>query len=244
MEQLPYYDFSLTYLASYPIGKILDIGVGVMADRIIAVRTEFTNRDSMDIEVRQDTTDSIIDYDFVGNPIYEVKPVIEKIDYSHRGTKLSFRAALDIKAIFGSPELFGKEDLKIYGEWAWLGVKNYRVYYEKPLERMPIMFGLNIPAFNLLDYFSVEAEWYSSLNDNTPPYEPNDVYPHEIPTGSKDDWKWSVSLKRSLTDNLAIYARASRDHLRLQDASGAVERFERIIEKEHWYWSSKIILSF
>jgi hypothetical protein len=229
MEQVPFYDLSIVYLASYNLMDFLNVGAGIMAYHLVPVSRVLTNIDSAAIQVG---------FDEDGNPINQ------SIDYSHRGLKLSAKLSLDIKAIFGSPDFFGKEDLKLYGEWAWLGVKNYPVFYDTASQRMPVMFGVNLPAFGLLDYCAVEAEFYSSPHDNTPPYKPDQVYPHDVGLGSKDDWKWSVSLKRSLTDNLALHFRAARDHLRLQDASGAVERYERIVEKQHWYWSSELILSF
>jgi hypothetical protein len=225
MEQIPYYDFSISYIASYGIGQSLDVGAGVMLYNLIPVRPEFT-----ELDIDQNLS-----------------------EYSHRGVKLMGRFSFDVKKLFGEPDVMGNEDLKLYAEGAVLGVKNYIddkdsvgviQYYDTLSQRIPVMLGFNIPAFGLLDYLSLELEYYGSPYDNKPIDDIYDVLPPPDHIGHSDDIKWSVSLKRSINNKLSFYARAASDHLRLEDASGGVEKWERLSDISNWYWSSKIILSF
>jgi hypothetical protein len=85
-----------------------------------------------------------------------------KIDYyTFSGVKLMGRFALNLQNALHIDAL-GSEDLKLYGEVAVLGVKNYPYYYEKMVERMPLMIGFNLPTFKALDVLSVEMEYYKN----------------------------------------------------------------------------------
>jgi hypothetical protein len=103
--------------------------------------------------------------------------------YTFRSLKLMARASInpmrfipDFKIpfapAFGDKPFFGKEDLKIYGELAVLGLSNYTAYdsnkvqlpetqqyYDSkivaglfPVDRTPVMLGINLPTYPLLSY--------------------------------------------------------------------------------------------
>src|SRR5690606_35009810 len=129
--------------------------------------------------------------------------------YTFQGLKLMARASADPKVFVPMPFL-GPEDLKVFGEVALLGVKNYPFYYEKRTERMPVMFGMNLPAFGFLDIVSLQFEYYGSPFPNSV----DNAYRYQMPTYpfvnengvratdpnnfdrdnekvTDDDWKWS-----------------------------------------------------
>ncbi len=142
--------------------------------------------------------------------------------YSHQGIKLMGRAALDLKALFPS-DLFAKDDMRLYAEVAVLGVKNYPYYYENIVERMPLMVGFNFPTFGLLDIFSVQMEHYrSKFEDNMynfyldalPIWSIPDSDPAKFVPVTKDDLKWSVYMKKSITAGLSLYGQFASDHFR------------------------------
>lgn len=143
LEAFPLHDINLTYIATPSIGNIVDLGLGVQFARFIPVDPRKTT---------------------LGNdPLYRNKydPKIGYLDpvtndtvrYTFTGTKLMARASFDFKQLFGGiPAFFGKEDLKIYGEAAFLGVKNYKGWYEDPKERVPSMLGINWFTNQFLSY--------------------------------------------------------------------------------------------
>lgn len=233
MRQKPYFDVSLTYITDLKLAnEIFEIGAGISFDRFISPNPEITT-----LPAHLDT---------IWNN--SLDPTILRIDtvaeYSHRGIKVMARQTFDIRKLIGSPSIFGEQDLKLYAEAVILGLKSYPVYFDNLSERIPVMVGLNFPTFGLLDYLSIEAEYYTSPHNNTPPTKPDEMRPYEEPYGSEDDLKWSISAKRSLGDFVAIYARVANDHLRFENASGGTESWERMSAPDHWYWTAKATVEF
>jgi hypothetical protein len=83
--------------------------------------------------------------------------------YSFKAVKAMARASVDIGSFFAGMK---PKDFKFYFEWAWLGIQNQPFYYNKPSERMPVLFGLNIPTFGLLEVLNVELDYRKSVFEN------------------------------------------------------------------------------
>lgn len=184
--------------------------------------------------------------------------------YTFAGQKLMGRMTLDIKkAIPGWENIFGEEDLKLYSEAAILGLINYPLsvdsltQYDTLWQRIPVMFGLNIPTFKLLDVLSFEVEWFgspypNSTNttrfDNTPI--PLSSYGNErtIPAFRnlhEDDWKWSVYAKRTIMNNFYIMAQAARDHIRWYRLDyTTMDGKEALRKNDEWHYTFKFGYSF
>lgn len=160
--------------------------------------------------------------------------------YTFAGTKLMGRLSIDPKALF-SNSLFGEQDLKLYTEAAVLGITDYPVSvgdgiaqdtsslatrYDDITKRIPIMFGFNFPAFNILDVLSIELQWFGSNY-------PNDLTNYVLwgnPVAisrkwdgggystytdtTRDNWKWSVYAKKTLAGHFHIIGQIASDHLR------------------------------
>jgi hypothetical protein len=161
----PMYDISLTYINDCKIfNKVLDIGAGVDFHHLISANEDKTTpKDKANrylngqILEASDGIDQATRFDsLAGSEQY----------YTFRGIKLMAKACIDPKPLLGL-DIFGKEDLKLFGEVAVLGVKDYPFYYDDITKRMPVMFGINIPTFKILDILSVQWEWYGSLFENS-----------------------------------------------------------------------------
>ncbi|MEO6097588.1 MAG: hypothetical protein ABIW76_18810 [Fibrobacteria bacterium] len=87
--------------------------------------------------------------------------------YTFKGTKVMGRLAI-------KPFSFGENlnRVSLYTEVTLLGVKNYPFFYEKQSERMPIMFGINLPLPGGYE-ISGEAEHYKNkfMNNVRPAYQ-------------------------------------------------------------------------
>lgn len=173
-----------------------------------------------------------IDPDGKNYVIKEITPTGEIIRdsserYTFKGVKVTANASFDPKAYIPM-DFLGSEDLKIYGELAVLGWKNYPYMYEKRTERMPVMGGINLPTFKLLDVLSFEIEYYNSPFFNSfkeplysalpiwqlPDYaDPASVEQYEA-AAKRDNWKWTVYGKKQITKGIEIYAQAASDHTR------------------------------
>ena len=165
--------------------------------------------------------------------------------YSFAGQIYTLRAAISPLGFLEKNPL-GKDALKIYAEGAVLGWKNYPAYYEKRSERIPIMAGVYLPTFNLLDFLAVEGEYFPSKH--IPTYEvrfkKNAPQPGawKNPTmesewtqerRTKDDWKWGVAAKKSF-QGFGVVAQAGTDHTKLINESG-IAYFDMLSRPAHWY---------
>ena len=158
-------------------------------------------------------------------------------NFTYKATKFMARASVNFQALLKS-DLLGPEDLKIYAEAAVLGWKDYPYYYSDRWHRIPVMVGMNLPTFKLLDVLAVEGEYRKAdfINSTSNSY---DEYTYPVPTLegvfgtqvdklkaynknslSKGPWyrnqgiKWSVYAKRNVIPGIDVYAQVASDHNR------------------------------
>ncbi len=178
--------------------------------------------------------------------------------YSASAILLMARATLDVKKLFPS-DVFGAEDLKMFAEVDVQSVQNHPVYYENITDRMPIMFGINLPGFKFLDLIAVQGEYLHSpwLNNtfqrgrnafNTPylpdPLDANLSKDDYNDAAAKDDFKWTVQLKKNLGGNVSLWAQAASDHLRMPSSfyfyGPQFDHNEVTALDNQWYWMAQI----
>ncbi len=233
----PMGDLSPTYVGTLDVIPGLEIGAGADCHHCIAIKPSLTSPkkgfNPNDASGNPGNAYVVPNPDVAGR---DTMPYVRDTTrfYTFQGLKLMGRISLDPKAWFGGAGMLGSDDLKIFGEVAVLGWKNYPFYYEKRSERMPYMFGFNLPTFRLLDVLSFQMEHFGSKFPNSE----YDLYYFQLPivngvdsTGvqkqnpnqfdmkntviRRDDWKWSVYAKRELTRGIRIYAQVANDHLRV-----------------------------
>jgi hypothetical protein len=183
--------------------------------------------------------------------------------YTFRGAKLMARASIDLKKLLSS-DLFGKEDLRIYGEAAILGLKDYPqnfrggIRYDSIKNRVPVMGGINLPACNVLDVLSIEVEYF----DN--PY-PNDIgaitqqglpIPGPVTENGgadfrsmgiykNDKYKWSIYASKTIAGYYTIMAQVASDHLRPRAVNDQNVDFEETLHATNqWYYMLKLTAGF
>jgi hypothetical protein len=254
-EIYPTQDFSLAYLASLTfLNRAIEIGGGIDGHRIFSVdpkRTTPHNRRTISkIENSEPVVDEFGDTSEVGDTTY----------FSFAGTKLMGRITLDPKRLL-STDIFGEEDLKIYAEAAILGTRNYPIYedstvrYDILTERMPIMAGVHIPTFKLLDVLAFEMEYYPSRYLNNFSQEANTPLlplPYTARTDGADTTqahrvKWSIYAKKTFGAKLQIVAQAARDHRRAPCNSydlRFVDFGDNTVKKDEWYYLIKVVYGF
>lgn len=219
----PTFDWSLAYVAKYRAFDALELGAGVNFYRVLPYSNPLEEPGRLTL----------------GNPSqYEVDGT-DTLYYTHQGTKLMAMFGLDLKPWIGTSRM-GSNDLKLYGEAAIIGVKDYGTIYDDVTERMPVMVGFNFPTFGLLDLFSVEVEWYGSpykndlanignpastvadwMNQTTPRPQPSPV-PVQMGAyadSTADNWKWSVNLQKQVARHIQFTAQVANDHYRPRPVS-------------------------
>lgn len=157
---------------------------------------------------------------------------------------------LDFNKLLGFEEArMGKFNL--YGEVAQLGLKDYPIFYSEKAQRRPIMLGVSVPTFGLLNNLSFEGEYLDNPNIESiaSTYDNLDLTPdgnfrsdadYRYRTFHKDDLKWSIHASRSLTSFLTLYAQVANDHMRLKDKNTTPQYVPVTNEPDHWYWLLRI----
>lgn len=178
--------------------------------------------------------------------------------YTFQGVKLMGRISVDPKALFGIGEgdggMFGPADLRLFAEVALLGVKNYPFYYPERSRRMPVMFGMNLPTFRILDLLSLQGEYYNPVFPNNidavyeqqspipyhrnydPAYGPESV----ASAVRRDRWHWSVLAKRQAFKGITFHLQAANDHIRTFDYNIKPIKIPITSRPTDWYYLFRI----
>jgi hypothetical protein len=158
----PFYDGSLTYIADCNLLNIIDIGGGV----------QFANLVSVDERATTPSVNTTGGGDFLNNMYVDTSNGGRDTGfYTFRGTKLMGKLCFDPKGILALLDMkeigamFGKEDFKLYGEAAVLGLESYPANdtYPRTLQKnywgyntlknkIPVVMGFNWPTHPLLSY--------------------------------------------------------------------------------------------
>lgn len=260
MRDYPVHDFSLSYILSANLGRFFEVSAGAMHAHLIPVDKRKTTP-FYDKGLFTKSSDGKRIYDVI---VPDYPNVGDTVIYTFRGTKVMGRVTLDPKAPFGDGwGILGKEDLKIYCETAILGLKNYPIWYEDIMDRWPIMLGINIPTFKLLDVLSIELEhnpspyWNTSertwRNRSPLPYIPghkhydtsdDSEWENGIPGAiTNDDFKWSVYASRKF-GHFRVSAQVASDHMiRSQYMLGpptSMRYTELCPRSKDWYWMTRV----
>jgi len=163
----PLNDFSLSYITNLKVNKIFDVGGGIQFYHCFPVSNDYTQPKIFENE-----------HGLIPAPNWYIDTKGDTGYYTFAGTKLMGRFTVDFKPLIGISNLFGSEDLKLYGEAAILGVKDYPVNnvdsinqfgYNKLFQKMPMMLGVNLPGCKFLDLINLEVEYYGKQYVNRPP---------------------------------------------------------------------------
>jgi hypothetical protein len=161
--------------------------------------------------------------------------------FTQRGVKLMARAAVDLGFLLPE-ESRNPGDLRVFSEIALLGWENQPFYYEDKGRRMPVMFGVNVPTWRLLDRLAVQGEYYAARFADTKQFDENarpvwSVSPGYSPSNFKrDDWKWSVNGRRAVNRLLTVHAQVANDHIRLPVFTGNPSSTALTQTPENWYY--------
>ncbi|MEO6096233.1 MAG: hypothetical protein ABIW76_11235 [Fibrobacteria bacterium] len=151
-ELPPTFDWSLGYVAKYKAFDALEFGAGANFYRLFAYDKKLQTPGKLTNEELQFEKARYIEVDSAtGDTVF----------FTHKGIKTMAMFSLDFKPLFGIESL-SRDDLKLYGEAAIIGVQNYGKTYGDIADRIPVMLGFNLPTFKWLDHIALEVEYYGS----------------------------------------------------------------------------------
>ena len=244
-------DVNLSGLFAWRPHPLLEIGLGGSWCSMISVDLDYTTPpDTVGTHTR-----------------YKAKPSNRNdtalYNYTFAGHKVMARMAFDLKQILPGKDVFGEEDLKLYTEAAILGVLDYpasmdgKTNYDTLWQRIPVMVGLNIPTFKLLDVLSLEVEWFGNqyVNNLNPLIFDNQPVPLSSFQGETDvdnyrnkhddDVKWSVHAKKTIAGNFYIMAQFASDHIRWYRLDYTkMDGKEALRGLDQWYYTFKFGYAF
>jgi hypothetical protein len=283
----PTYDISPSYLLSFKPGNAFEMGAGVTYAHGIPIKPSITTPQKRPNSFYGDSAlpesewgkaglspsdpHLIPDGDpRAGTAAPDGKPYVTQSEngiprsqldyYSFQGVKLMGRTSFNLQSILES-EILNPQDLKIYAEIAVLGVKDYPFYYSTITERMPMMFGVNLPTFKVLDMLSFEVEYYKSRFQNNIREVFQNTFPiWKLPTGetigsyqtfidsssieTEDDIHWSIYAKKQIVEGLDLYVQVASDHMRVMSFNAEPSDLEVTRKPSQWYYLARIQMGF
>jgi hypothetical protein len=231
--EAPYFDYSLSFVGGYrTLQNMIDIGAGINFNRLIPIRPNVTT----------DHTNKVTDS--LGNIVIENG---DTLYYTKKGIKVMGRITVDPKPLLPFADMMGSEDLKLYGEFAILGLKNYGTYFPELSKRIPMMFGVHIPCFKIMDVLASEFEYYNTDKERllNIPTEANKVTPDNYPVGqARSLWKWSIFGQKTIIKGWAVKGLIGRDHYRSYNNVGNYDAIERMNGPGDWHYKLRLMYSF
>jgi len=230
----PVFDYSLSYLTGVSLANMVYAGGGVMLEKVLSINRELTYPESRNNR-----------YVDNGDTNY----------YSFNAVKLMGRLAFDPKPLIGI-DIFGPGDLIFYSEAAVLGVENRGIIYNDIMDRIPVMAGFNIPAFNFVDTVAVEAEWYGSpyrnsnravVQSNVPIFDnaPADEELADSLHLTEDNIKWSVTLTKTVAERISLAFQVANDHTKVNRWNRLNDTADDVLYRpEHWKWMARARFAF
>jgi hypothetical protein len=242
----PLVDGSLSYLVSYSLFRVVDVGAGISFAHLFPVDNHLTTP--------QDPTTSYI------------KAKGDTSHYTFAGTKPMVRFAIDPKPLIPW-DGFGKDDFRLYGEvciTGWEDYNNYNItvdtsaggignYYANRKDRTLYMLGFNVPTCKFLDVLSGELEWFPDRYPNNGYYMFGQTNlslpkPHLTPsmgTGKVYPLYWSVYIKKTIVDKCALILQFARDHMRPINNNYQYQYTEDVLERKgDWWWAFRLNVSY
>ncbi len=251
----PIGDITPAYEISFNFSRI-EIGAGAAYNRGLSYRpskSQPNEENNLYIEVPADPAKGYTYYKgpFLGAPSEvrddPAKPYLVLHRWTQRGLKLMARASIDLGNLLPE-ESRSPEDLRFYGEVAVLGVEDQPYYYETIRNRIPIMFGMNLPTFRALDLFSVQVEHYDAKFNNVsqsdrvsvPIWTVANYATMDLDTYTPSKWRWSVYGKKNLNRLLNVNFQIASDHLRLRNVLSTRSDYDLTQNPKSWYYLLKM----
>jgi|GEM_PF-922902 len=221
MRHMPIFDISLSGVLAFNYEKLFEVGAGIMFQNLISIDKGKTTP-GKDPEKMSMYPERFV---YV-NPLTG-----EQTNFTFRGTKVMGRLTLNPNQLIKS-EMLGPEDLKLYGELAILGLKNYYPWYNDISQRIPWMIGFNIPGFKVIDVVSLQLQHHKNpyWNSWEAMWRLGTAIPYQgllSPLSyeqwladsnacrpiTEDDWKWSLYLSKNAGKYLRLSLQFANDNM-------------------------------
>lgn len=176
--------------------------------------------------------------------------------FDWKSTNVMARCSFDPKK-FIHTDLLGKNDLILYGEADFMGLKNYPLYFTDLRDRTFYSVGFNVPGFKIFDVINGEIEYCRDTNSfsneflfQTTP----DISPRPLVNGAslikikRNQLRLSVYIKKTILDgHVGFIAQCARDHKKLNFyyfKRDYMSFIETLPSTQDWWWVFKTEFNF
>ena len=240
----PANDLSPGYVASYKPVPFFEVGAGVVWAHALSLNSKRLSRHDDANKYSKSTGRPAL-----GSDTALVNPCRDGVQsdcgyWTFKGFKTMARASIDAGMLLGV-DAIKAGDLKLYVETALLGVEDQPYYYEKKSERMPVMVGVNLPTFGMLDRLAFEAEYQKTAfpNNNSSvlskqipiPVGDNQAFNYD-PNKATAHVKWTAYFRRQVSAGVSLYGQAASDHLRHFDFTATPGAVPTTRSASDWYY--------
>jgi hypothetical protein len=239
----PAHDISPGYMVSYKPVPFVEVGGGVVWSHAISLNSKRL-APKTDANTYSKTTGKPVTASPDPSPCADSLAASASSSdcgyYTFKGFKGMLRASADLGMLAGmQPGQF-----RLYTETALLGIEDQPYYYEDKASRMPIMVGINVPTFGLLDRLALEAEFLKSAFPNSNatvlqngiPVPTDAPFDFDLNDKKYDATKWTVYARKRVTSGVTLYAQAASDHLRHVEFSGLPAAQTATPQMSDWYY--------
>jgi hypothetical protein len=251
---IPVQDWSVTDIISSSIAKVVTFGAGVSFSHYLSVyQGQYAPAWADPYYYTQNLSSQDKNY-------FRVNIGTDTAYLDWKSIRVMGRFSIDPKR-FIPLDIFGRNDLKLYGEADIIGLKNYPyrvadVGYDSVSDRIFYTAGFNFPGFKIIDLINGEIEYCankSAFSDekiygsSTPSLYPVSLSQY-TPKVNRALWRWSVYVKKSFfDDHFSIIAQAARDHKKInfyyfqKDYMSFMEALPTVHD---WWWTFKTEFKF
>lgn len=248
----PVQNWSLSDVVELNLMKVLSVGGGISLYHYFSA-------------YQGENFESAVDSKFKDGLSAEKRLELSLDSISYSAIKLMTRVAIDPKPLLSTflgidEGMFGRNDLRLYGELDILGLKKYPGIYDDIKDRMLWSFGFNLPGLNYIDIANVEFEYCangtafsdSRFYADIPSLRPDSLGADPNSLNSKplirSNWRWSTYVKKSFfNDHFSIIAQVARDHKKTNFYyfKQAYMSFAEVLPtSKDWWWISKVEYKF
>jgi hypothetical protein len=256
LYSVPIQDWSLSDVFSAKLFDALTIGGGVSFCNLLSVYGGQYGPSWFDQYFNPDTSKSIVkQYYLLGNAAGDTEL------FNWKYTKLMGRLSFDPKKFLHS-NLFGVNDLILYGEADIMGLKDYPKYFTDMNDRIFYSVGINFPGFKIFDVVNLELEYCHDTSDlsnillynqsvpDIEPFGPSDanrgsILPYQV---LRDQVRWSAYVKKTILDGkIGFIAQCARDHKKVNFNYFQIQNMslmETLPRGSDWWWAFKTEFNF
>lgn len=203
--------------------------------------------------VVRDSVDADGNLIYVRNDNDSILRIRKSEHLTFKAVKVMGRASLDVGGLLDLPPSSGP--FKLFGEVAVLGIQDQPYYYEDVTARIPVMLGVSVPTFGILDLLTFQLEYLKNdypdnnsqqfINSVPQPAFPGDnpvEYAARKSAGQyrDDDLKWTAYLKKTLVPGLEAYLQVANDHFRVQDFNAQPSFMPLTQKPSDWYYMLRL----